>query len=153
MIAREKPLLETILIVEPDSAVLGLVRLILERAGFCCLTATTFEQALEIEGDTKAEIHLLLSSVMIHAISGPTLAEVLKKNRPKMRVMFMSGYPQGDLLLLNYGWHFIEKPFVPEQLVAKLNEILHAPDRSQGDAEFHTDINQKASGIGLAWSD
>ena len=43
-----------------------------------------------------------------------------------MRVMLMSGYPEGDMLFLNQGWHFIQKPFVPQALVAKVNEVLHA---------------------------
>jgi hypothetical protein len=53
-----------------------------------------------------------------------------------MRVMLMSGYVDGDMLVLNHGWHFIEKPFLPYELVAKVTEVLHTPERSQGDDRF-----------------
>ena len=83
---------------------------------------------------------------MMPDMSGPAIAELLKNRRPEMRVMLMSGYHDGDLLLLNYGWHFIEKPFVPTALVKKVNEILHTPERSQGNDQFDTRIKPKASG-------
>jgi hypothetical protein len=63
-----------------------------------------------------------------------------------MRVIFMSGYPDGDMVLLNYGWHFIEKPFFPAKLVEKVNDILHTPERGQRDDQFDTRIQAKASG-------
>jgi hypothetical protein len=43
----------------------------------------------------------------------------------------------GNLLVLNYGWAFIEKPFVARKLVEMVTEVLHSPDRSQlGGKEF-----------------
>jgi FixJ family two-component response regulator len=78
------------------------------------------------------------SDVMMPSMSGPELALRLKKSRPDMRVMLMSGYPNGALLVLNYGWHFIEKPFVAAQLIAKINEILHQEIRDQGTDHFDT---------------
>jgi len=150
MTPQGKNTLETILIVESDQGVRDVVRVILERAGYSCLIAASVEQAIRIESATKGEIHFLLSGVMIMGKPGPDLATLLKKTRPEMRVMFMSGYPHGEMLFLNYGWHFIEKPFVPERLVAKLKEILHTPDRSQGEAQFDTRVKLKASEAGSA---
>ena len=69
---------------------------------------------------------------MMPDMSGPVISKLLKKHRPEMRVMLMSGYPDGDMLFLNHGWHFIEKPFVPAELVERVNEVLHTPERSQG---------------------
>jgi DNA-binding NtrC family response regulator len=87
----------------------------------------------------------LLSDVMMPDMSGPVIARILKKHRPEMRVMLMSGYPDGDMLFLNHGWHFIEKPFLPSQLVARVNELLHTPERSQGDDHFDTSIKPDKS--------
>src|SRR4030095_4199718 len=81
--------------------------------------------------------------VMMPDMSGPVIARILKKYRPAMRVMLMSGYPGGDMLFLNHGWHFIEKPFLPAKLVEKVNEVLHSPLRSQGDDHFDTRIEEK----------
>jgi two-component system cell cycle sensor histidine kinase/response regulator CckA len=140
-----KNTLETILVVEDHPVVLLAVCDILERAGFCVLAANSGAEAIRIEGLTEGDIHLLLSDVMMPDISGPAVAELLKKRRPEMRVMLMSGYHDGDLLILNYGWHFIEKPFVPTALVKKVNEVLHSPDRSQRNDRFDTRIKAKAS--------
>jgi DNA-binding NtrC family response regulator len=64
-------------------------------------------------------------------MSGPDLALRLKDLRPEIRVILMSSYPDGGMLLHNYGWHFIQKPFVPVQLVAKINEVLDEALRDQ----------------------
>jgi two-component system cell cycle sensor histidine kinase/response regulator CckA len=81
-------------------------------------------------------IDLLLSDVMMPDMSGPDLALKLKELRPEMRVILMSGYAGGGMLFLNYGWYFIEKPFVPVQLVAKINEVLRGEMRDQATDHF-----------------
>ena len=54
-------------------------------------------------------------------------------------MMLMSGGWNGNLLVLNYGWAFIQKPFVAVKLVQMINGVLHSPDRSQpGGQEFDT---------------
>ena len=120
--------LETILVVEDDPIVLSSVRSILEGAGFCVLSAANSTEGILIEQFCQGTIHLLLSDVMMPDMSGPVIAKLLKKHRPEMRVMLMSGYPDGDMLFLNYGWHFIEKPFLAAKLVERVNDMLHSPD-------------------------
>lgn len=142
----EKNSLETILVVEDDPIALRVVSEILVRAGFCVLVAGSGAQAIQMESMTQGTIHLLLSDVKMPDMSGPVVGHALKKLRPEMRVIFMSGYPDGDMVLLNYGWHFIEKPFLPVKLVEKVNDILHTPERSQGDDQFDTRIHPEASG-------
>jgi hypothetical protein len=71
-------------------------------------------------------------------MSGPHLAKLLKERRPQMRVVLMSGYPGGALLVLNYGWHYIEKPFVASVLVGKLKDILRGETREQSTDRFDT---------------
>ena len=140
----EKNTLETILVVEDHPIVREAVQTILERAGFCVLAAGSGAQAIQAESITQGTIHLLLSDVMMPDMSGPVVAQLLKKHRPEMRVMLMSGYPDGEMLFLNHGWHFIEKPFLPAQLVKRVNEVLHTPESSQGDDHFDTRIKPKA---------
>jgi FixJ family two-component response regulator len=70
-------------------------------------------------------------------MSGSDLGEILKKARPAMHVMLMSGGADGTLLVLNYGWAFIQKPFVATRSVQMVTDVLHSPDRSQlGGQEF-----------------
>jgi two-component system cell cycle sensor histidine kinase/response regulator CckA len=126
---------KTILVVEDTVLVLNTVCMILERAKFTVLAAGSAEEAMRLAGFART-IDLLLSDVMMPDMSGPDLALQLKELRPEMRVMLMSGYPDGAMLVLNYGWHFIEKPFVPAQLVAKINEVLGEEMRDQGTDHF-----------------
>ena len=75
---------------------------------------------------------------MMPGMSGPDLANKLIEKRTDLRVMCMTGYTDGDLLLLNYGWHLIKKPFVATLLREKVEAILHCPNRSQGTDHFDT---------------
>lgn len=141
----EKNTLETILVVEDQPVVLEAVREILERAGFCVLTAGCGAQAIRAESITEGTIHLLLSDVKMPDMSGPVVAQLLKKRRPEMRVMLMSGYSDGEMLPLNHGWHFMQKPFLPAALVERVHEVLHSPEHRQGDHVFDKHIEPKAS--------
>ena len=55
-----------------------------------------------------------------------------------MRVMLMSGYADGSLLILNYGWYFIKKPFVAMTLLSRVRELLNGESRDQGGEQFDT---------------
>jgi two-component system cell cycle sensor histidine kinase/response regulator CckA len=145
----EKNTLETILVVEDHPVVREAVRDILERAGFCVLISGSGAQAIQAASITQKTIHLLLSDVMMPDMSGPVVAQLLKKHRPEMRVMLMSGYSDGDMLFLNHGWHFIEKPFLAAELVKRVNEVLHTPERSQGVIISTTASSRKRQGQGL----
>jgi two-component system cell cycle sensor histidine kinase/response regulator CckA len=119
----------TILVVEDHSALLRLVKQILEDANFTVLPATTAGQAIRLEAEYPGTIDLLLTDVRMRGMSGPTLAKRLQQRRAQMRVMLMSGYPGGHLLVLDYGWHYIEKPFVPSALVNKIKDVLWGESR------------------------
>jgi two-component system, cell cycle sensor histidine kinase and response regulator CckA len=129
--------LERVLVVDDDQKVLTVVVKILERANFRVLSANSGAHAIQVAAEDKGVIDLLLSDVDMPAMSGPDLGEALKKTRPGTKVMLMSGGPDGNLLVLNYGWAFIRKPFVAARLVSMINEVLHSPNRSQaGGQEF-----------------
>jgi DNA-binding response OmpR family regulator len=127
---------ETVLVVDDTPLVLSSVSLILKNAGYTVLSASSPEEAMQISLDFAGTIHLLLTDVMMPRMSGPDLAKKLVKERTGMRVMMMTGYTGGDLLVLNYGWQLITKPFVPPLLREKIDSVLHSPDRSQGTDHF-----------------
>ena len=101
------------------------------------LVAADAGAAVQIEGQFPRAIQLLLSDVMMPGISGPDLAKKLKQLRPEMRVILMSGYSEG-MLILNYGWHFLQKPFPPNALISKVNDVMHSEVREQGTDHFDT---------------
>jgi two-component system, cell cycle sensor histidine kinase and response regulator CckA len=132
-----KATLETLLVVDNDEWVRTVVVAILEAANFRVLSADSGANAIKLSDETDGAIDLLLSDVDMPKMSGPDLGELLKKTRPDMHVMLMSGGTNGNLLVLNYGWAYIQKPMVPVKLVQMVTEVLHSPNRSQlGGQEF-----------------
>jgi two-component system cell cycle sensor histidine kinase/response regulator CckA len=137
MSASLKRTLETIMVVDDNELVLELVVAILEAENFRVLSADSGPAALKLAAETTGTIDLLLSDVEMPEMSGPDLGEALKTTRPDIHVMLMSGWVTGSLLVLNYGWAYIQKPFVSVRLVQMINEVLHTPNRSQlGGQEF-----------------
>jgi two-component system cell cycle sensor histidine kinase/response regulator CckA len=130
--------LETILVVDDTDVVLKVVVAILQAANFCVLQAGNGPNAVRVAAGYAGKIDLLLSDVHMPEMSGPDLGIALKQLRPDLHVMLMSGFPDGELLVLNYGWAFIGKPFVARKLVEMINVVLHTPDKSQGARQYDT---------------
>ncbi len=116
---------KTILVVDDDPSVLETVSGALSRE-YEILAASSGKEALQLSKDSKAEIYLLLSDFQMAGMSGIDLATQVTAQRPKIKVLLMSGYPAG-MLILNEGWHFLAKPFIPSQL-RTLVEGLVSPD-------------------------
>jgi DNA-binding NtrC family response regulator len=128
---------ETILVVDDNESILTAVVAILKARNFRVLSADSGPAALKIAEETTETIDLLLSDVEMPQMSGPDLGEAMKKARPDMHVMLMSGGSNGNLLVLNYGWAYIQKPFVAVKLVQMVTDVLHTRNRSQlGGQEF-----------------
>jgi two-component system cell cycle sensor histidine kinase/response regulator CckA len=102
------------------------------------LSAFDGESALKVSFDYPDKIDLLLSDIEMPGMTGPQLGINIKKSRPDMHVMLMSGLPGGDLLVLNYGWAFIRKPFLIKQLIEMVSAVIESPDRSQGSYGYDT---------------
>ena len=138
---------ETILVVDDNESVLKTVAKILTAAGFRVLSADGGVAALKLARETDQHIDLLLSDVDMPGMSGPDLGEALKKERPDMHVMLMSGGSNGNLLVLNYGWAYIQKPFVTVKLIQMVTDVLHSPNRSQpGGQEFDSRKDRRGEG-------
>jgi len=115
--------LETILVVD-DTNMLGTVVAVLKNANYHVLPANGGPKALRLAANYAERIDLLLSDLNLQEMSGPELAETLKRSRPDMHVLFIGG----DLLLFNYGWAFIQKPFMPVKLLEMIEVVLHTAD-------------------------
>jgi two-component system, cell cycle sensor histidine kinase and response regulator CckA len=118
---------KTILVVDDDPAVIALVSGTLIKGDYNVLQARTGSQGLEQSRQFKGEIQVLVSDFQMAGMSGIDLATAMTIDRPKLKVLLMSGFPEG-LLVLNEGWHFLSKPFVSSQLSA-LVETLAKPDK------------------------
>ncbi|HXA41497.1 MAG TPA: PAS domain S-box protein [Candidatus Solibacter sp.] len=127
-VADVKPLVGgTILLAEDEDAVREMTRRILSRAGYRLLTASNAEQAMRAAADEEGPIHLLLTDVIMPKASGKELATQIAKERPKTRVLYMSGYPQDVIVhqgVLESDVDLIEKPFSAEALLEKVESVL-----------------------------
>ncbi|HTK74339.1 MAG TPA: PAS domain S-box protein, partial [Gemmataceae bacterium] len=117
---------ETVLVVEDDDAVRVLVRLVLTRQGYQVLEARDGESALALVESYDQPIHLLVSDVVMPGVSGPELAAKVTAQRPDLRVMFLSGYTEDEVIRRGGGTAaFLHKPFLPTALTVKVREVLN----------------------------
>lgn len=123
---------ETVLLVEDEVALRGMVREILEGQGYRVLEVTAPEAALALPDRQKSQIDLLLTDVVMPGMSGVELAERLKPAHRGMKVLFMSGYTDDGVVrqgTVSPGSAFIQKPFKPEALLRKVRRILDSADQ------------------------
>jgi CheY-like chemotaxis protein len=118
---------ETILVVEDDPMVRGLVTTRLIELGYRVLEAAEGAAALKIL-ESRESIDLLLTDVILPgALTGRALSDAAHKLRPKLKVLFSSGYTQNSIDhqgKLDPGVQFLPKPFRRTELAAKVREVL-----------------------------
>lgn len=119
---------KTILVVDDDPIIMKLVSDILSKSSYNVLTAVNGQAALKKSKSHKGVIDLLLSDFQMPGLSGVELATQMIHARPKLKVLLMSGFPEG-MLVLNEGWHFLAKPFVPSQLRTLISGLI-SPDQA-----------------------
>jgi two-component system, cell cycle sensor histidine kinase and response regulator CckA len=118
---------DTILLVEDEEAVRSFAARALKLRGYSVLEAAGGEEALEIVQNAKAPIHLLITDVVMPNMDGPTLVRAVKRIRPEIAVIFMSGYAEEAFRRNDEkaeDLHFLPKPFGLKQLAAKVKDVL-----------------------------
>jgi two-component system, cell cycle sensor histidine kinase and response regulator CckA len=117
---------ETVLLVEDETAVREAVRAFLQRRGYTVLAAKTPGIATEIVRDHDGRIDLLMTDMIMPELNGSELATRLRKARPEMKVLYMSGYMDRGMsdAAFDPGTNFLQKPFALATLESKLREIL-----------------------------
>jgi CheY-like chemotaxis protein len=117
----------TILLVEDDAAVRRMVRVVLERAGYRVLEASSGPAAIECAARELGPIAVVLTDVIMPKMSGKELADRLVATRPTLRVLYASGYTDDSVVhhgVLDQGVNFLQKPITAASLLSKLDEIL-----------------------------
>jgi len=120
---------ETILLVEDDEALRKLIRQTLSERGFTILEAANGPEALQHARQRPGKIDLLLSDVVMPEMSGPQVADGIVALNPKVKVLFMSGYPDfaaKNEELLKDGRRFLQKPYTIADLASAVRKTLDA---------------------------
>ncbi len=121
---------ETILVVEDEAPVRELVCSLLAAQGYTILQAQSGVEALKVWKDSKNEIDLLLTDlIMPDRMNGRELAEKLWADRPRLKVIFTSGYSAdavGKDFILRGGLNYLQKPYQPKKLALTVRECLDA---------------------------
>jgi len=118
---------ETILIVEDEGEIRELLREILLEKGYKVIAAVDGEDALQRSSAFPGTIHLMLTDVIMPKMSGRELSERLAITRPKMPVIFMSGYTADVMAnrgMFENGINYLEKPFTPVSVLSKVRSTL-----------------------------
>jgi PAS domain S-box-containing protein len=118
---------ETVLLVEDDANLRTLAVRVLKKYGYEVLVAGGGFEALSIASDPRTLIDAVVTDVVMPEMNGRELVERLAASRPDLKVLFMSGYTDDDVLrrgVLHGEAAFLQKPFTPEQLGRKIREVL-----------------------------
>ena len=117
---------ETVLVVEDDAGVRGLVEDLLSLGGYEVLAAATAAEALRVCGDRRGEVDLILLDLVLPDMRGDALRKSLAEAAPGARMLVMSGYAGNDTSEepLEEGTPFLQKPFSATLLARKVREVL-----------------------------
>jgi len=121
---------ETLLLAEDDESIRALATRVLEALGYKLLVARTGREALQIVAEHKGSIHMIATDVVMPEMNGSQLVEKVLEARPGIRVLFMSGYTDDEVMrrgVINGQTAFLQKPFTPALLAHKVREVLDAP--------------------------
>jgi two-component system cell cycle sensor histidine kinase/response regulator CckA len=119
---------EVVLVVEDDAHVRQMTVRMLNRLGYRVLEADSSEGAKSILA-AESGIDLVLTDIVMPGASGWDLAEDLRRTRPGLKILFMSGYPREKLGhgVIGDGVHLLAKPFTIRQLATQVREVLNEP--------------------------
>jgi two-component system cell cycle sensor histidine kinase/response regulator CckA len=127
---------ETILVVEDDDALRTVACRALVQCGYDVLEASDGQEALRTCAQHDGKIHLVVTDMVMPEMSGAELAELIAESFPDVRVLLMSGYTRDEAArrgIANERYSFLEKPFTPTKLAARVRELLdHARHRAAG---------------------
>jgi CheY-like chemotaxis protein len=120
---------ETILVVDDDPGVLRVTAASLRRFGYVVIEASSGDLALAASRGASGVIHLLVTDVVMPGMSGPALADALRRERPDTPVLFVSGYPDGTLAhhgVAQEGVALLPKPFERAELARRVRALIDA---------------------------
>jgi len=118
---------ETILLVEDETQIRDIIGSALEDAGYTLLSAADGQEALTISVEHSGAIDLMITDVVMPTMSGVKLAEQMQLQRPSTKLLFVSGYTDGEINMnetMDGNQAFLRKPFTPAILTGIVRKLL-----------------------------
>ncbi|MDB5047505.1 MAG: multi-sensor hybrid histidine kinase [Fibrobacteres bacterium] len=130
---KPQPNRETVLVVEDEPSLREMIMTILGRYGFAVLEASSAAEAMDLVEERPDTVDLVVTDVMLRGEGGHELAESLQSIKPGLRTIFISGHSLESLAdrdIIVPADAFLEKPFSPAQLAAKVRTVLDTARKS-----------------------
>ncbi len=124
---------ETILLVDDAESLRNIAHRTLEKAGYNVMAADGGSAALQIQQQCATKIDLLLTDVIMPEMTGPEVARRVCEERPEIKVLYMSGYAEGNAanhFEYGPGIAFLSKPFTADQLLRAVRATLSSKTAS-----------------------
>ena len=118
---------ETILLVEDETSVRSLIKIVLQKNGYHVLDAGDGEEAVQVFENASGKIDILVTDIVMPHRNGPELAALLRQRLPSLRVLFTSGYTEDAVVrhgLEQNPASFLQKPYAPSDLLRKIRQSL-----------------------------
>jgi CheY-like chemotaxis protein len=122
----------TILIIEDDGVLRELLQRALERHGFSILPAADGAEALRWSERHEGTIEILVTNIVLPGLNGLELSQRIRVARPETKFLFITGFGDQFPELREYGAGILEKPFLPSELVRKVDDILNQGKSATG---------------------
>lgn len=111
----------TILLIEDEQAVAGVMRLTLQRSGYQALLAASVAEARLVWQAYRDKIALVITDNSLPDGSGTLLAKDFQRERPSLKVILASGRPQSDVPA---SWEILDKPFEFARLLNTVHRLI-----------------------------
>jgi len=113
-----------VLLADDELVVRSLAQSILTRAGYRVLNAIDGQHALEVSRAHPGPIDVLLTDIKMPKMDGVELSNHIVKERPGIKIVFMSGKESGELTVHGQKMQFLRKPFMAKDLSETINSMF-----------------------------
>ena len=113
-----------ILLAEDEELLRELETTILKQAGYEVVTAATAQELRSLVSEYAERVDLLLTDVVMPGVSGQELVQLARARWPAVRILYMSGYSNEEIRIAEADAEFLQKPFTPSELMAKIHATL-----------------------------
>jgi two-component system, cell cycle sensor histidine kinase and response regulator CckA len=118
-----------LLVVDDEPLIRALILKILRREHYIVLEAASAEEALNVASRHLGQIDLLITDVILPGLSGRALAELMFSGRPKLKIIYISGYTDDESVRrgsIPPGSKFLQKPFTLRALIGLVLAVLES---------------------------